>query len=69
VRDSRDGRRNLLRLTEEGTELHRQTARRATRMNKVFLAPLEPGEQRILLDLMRRVVTAVDGQRDPDIVN
>ena len=33
VRDPRDGRRNLLRLTDEGKALHRQTARRAARMN------------------------------------
>jgi DNA-binding MarR family transcriptional regulator len=66
VRDPRDGRRNLLRLTGDGTALHRQTARRASRMNKVFLAPLEPGEQQVLLDLMRRVVIAADGFRAPD---
>jgi DNA-binding MarR family transcriptional regulator len=66
VRDPRDGRRNLLRLTDDGAALHRQTARRATRMNKVFLAPLEPGEQQVLLDLMRRVVMAADGIRAPD---
>jgi DNA-binding MarR family transcriptional regulator len=68
VRDPRDGRRNLLRLTDDGAVLHRQTARRASRMNKVFLAPLEPGEQRVLLDLMRRIVTAADSFRAPDEV-
>src|SRR5438552_11445117 len=31
VRDPRDGRRNLLRLTGDGAVLHRQTARRAAR--------------------------------------
>jgi DNA-binding MarR family transcriptional regulator len=66
VRDPRDGRRNLLRLTDDGAALHRQTARRASRMNKVFLAPLEPGEQQVLLDLIRRIVTAADGFRGPD---
>src|SRR5258707_1004740 len=66
VRAPRDGRRNLLRLTDDGTALHRQTARRASRMNKVFLAPLEPAEQQVLLDLMRRIVTAADGFRAPD---
>jgi DNA-binding MarR family transcriptional regulator len=66
VRDPRDGRRNLLRLTDDGAALHRQTARRAARMNKVFLAPLEPGEQQVLLDLMRRIVAAADGLRAPD---
>lgn len=66
ARDPRDGRRNLLRLTDDGTALHRQTARRASRMNKVFLAPLEPGEQQVLLDLMRRIVTAADNFRASD---
>ena len=60
VRDPRDGRRNLLRLTDEGKALHRQTARRAARMNKVFLAPLDPAEQRVLLELMLRLVSAAD---------
>jgi len=68
VRDPRDGRRNLLRLTDDGAVLHRQTARRVSRMNKVFLAPLEPGEQQVLLDLMRRIVTAADSFRAPDEV-
>jgi DNA-binding MarR family transcriptional regulator len=66
VRDPRDGRRNLLRLTDDGAVLHRQTARRVSRMNKVFLAPLEPGEQQVLLDLMRRIVTAADSFRAPE---
>jgi DNA-binding MarR family transcriptional regulator len=66
VRDPRDGRRNVLRLTADGTALHRRTARRASRMNKVFLAPLEPGEQQVLLDLMRRIVTGADAFRAPD---
>ena len=60
VRDPRDGRRNLLRLTEDGTAAHQELARRAARMNQVFLAPLDPGEQKVLLDLMWRVVTAAD---------
>jgi DNA-binding MarR family transcriptional regulator len=60
VRDPRDGRRNLLRLTDEGKALHRRTARRAARMNKVFLAPLDPAEQRVLLELMLRLVSATD---------
>lgn len=60
VRDPRDGRRNLLRLTEDGAAAHRHLALRAARMNKVFLAPLDAGEQKALLDLMWRVVTAAD---------
>lgn len=60
LRDPHDGRRNLLRLTEEGETAHRQMARRVAAMNKVFLAPLDPGEQKTLLELMWRVVTAAD---------
>ncbi|HEV3383066.1 MAG TPA: MarR family transcriptional regulator [Trebonia sp.] len=63
VRDPRDGRRNLLRLTEEGHALHRQTARRAARMNKVLLAPLDPAEQDTFIELMRKVVAAADDFR------
>ena len=60
VRDPRDGRRNLLRPTEEGEAAHRQMARRVVQMNKAFLAPLDPGEQKTMLELMWRVVTAAD---------
>lgn len=60
VRDPRDGRRNLLRLTAEGEAAHRQMAHRVMRMNKVFLAPLDPEEQKTLLELMWRVVAAAD---------
>lgn len=63
TRDPRDGRRNLLRLTEEGESAHRQMVRRVTRMNTVFLAPLDPEERKTLLELMWRVVTAADGLR------
>lgn len=65
VRDPRDGRRNLLRLTDEGETLHRQLADRAAQMNRVFLTPLDPDEQKALLELMRRVVTAADGLLSP----
>jgi DNA-binding MarR family transcriptional regulator len=60
VRDPRDGRRNLLRLTPEGEELQREIAQRAADMNVAFLAPLDSAEQKTLLELMHRVVAAVD---------
>lgn len=66
VRDPRDGRRNLLRLTDHGRVLHRQTARRAAAMNRVFLAPLDAAEQQTLLELIRRVVSAADDFREPE---
>jgi MarR family transcriptional regulator, temperature-dependent positive regulator of motility len=65
VRDPADGRRNLLRLTQAGRSLQRQTARSAARMNKVLLAPLDDGEQQVLLELMRRLVSAADSFREP----
>ncbi len=60
VRDPRDGRRNLLRLTGQGRSLHRQTARRAAHMNRVLLAPLDAAEQQVLLELMRRLLSRGD---------
>lgn len=60
IRDPRDGRRNLLRLTDDGAAAHQQLVVRAARMNKVFLAPLDADEQKMLLELMWRVVTAAD---------
>jgi DNA-binding MarR family transcriptional regulator len=60
IRDPHDGRRNLLRLTGAGQAVHQRLARVAERMNTVFLAALDPGEQKTLLDLMSRVVTAAD---------
>ena len=65
VRDPADGRRNLLRLTPSGRALQRQTARRAIRMNEVLLAPLNAAEQEVLMELMRRLVTAADNFREP----
>lgn len=61
IRDPRDGRRNLLRLTAAGEAAHGQLARSVAQMNEVFLAPLDSGEQKTLLELMWRVVTAADG--------
>jgi DNA-binding MarR family transcriptional regulator len=63
VRDPRDSRRNLLRLTAAGETAHGQLARSVEQMNKVFLAPLDSGEQKTLLELMWRVVAAADGLR------
>jgi MarR family transcriptional regulator, temperature-dependent positive regulator of motility len=63
VRDPWDGRRNVLRLTTDGEALHRQTARRVARMNKVLLAPLDPAEQETFMELMRKVLAAADDFR------
>ncbi|NBM18805.1 MarR family winged helix-turn-helix transcriptional regulator [Streptomyces sp. GC420] len=63
VRDPLDGRRNVLKLTEEGERLHRRLVTRTTRMNRVFLAPLDPGEQQTLLRLIARVADAAEELR------
>jgi DNA-binding MarR family transcriptional regulator len=65
VRDPQDGRRFLLRLTEEGDRTHRKLTVRAARMNQVFLAPLSAEEQTVFFDLLRRVSDAAEGLRNP----
>ncbi|MFE2423567.1 MarR family winged helix-turn-helix transcriptional regulator [Streptomyces hokutonensis] len=65
VRDARDGRRFLLRLTDDGRRVHRKLAVRTARMNQVFLAPLSAEEQGVFLDLIQRVSDAAEGLRNP----
>ncbi|MEV7422441.1 MULTISPECIES: MarR family winged helix-turn-helix transcriptional regulator [unclassified Streptomyces] len=65
ARDPRDGRRFLLRLTDEGDRTHRRLTVRTARMNQVFLGPLSADEQHLLLDLLRRVSDAAEALRDP----
>ncbi|MBQ1092724.1 MarR family winged helix-turn-helix transcriptional regulator [Streptomyces sp. B93] len=65
VRDPQDGRRFLLRLTEDGARAHRKLVVRTARMNQVFLAPLSAEEQSVFLDLIRRVADAAEGLRNP----
>ncbi|MEU8536967.1 MarR family winged helix-turn-helix transcriptional regulator [Streptomyces parvulus] len=66
VRDPRDGRRFLLRLTDEGLRAHRRLSMRAARMNQVFLAPLSADERTVFFDLLRRVADAAEGLRNPE---
>jgi MarR family transcriptional regulator, temperature-dependent positive regulator of motility len=65
VRDPQDGRRFLLRVTDEGVRTHRKVSLRTARMNQVFLAPLAPEEQALFLKLMRRVADAAEELRNP----
>ncbi|MEU6977357.1 MULTISPECIES: MarR family transcriptional regulator [unclassified Streptomyces] len=65
VRDPDDGRRSLLRLTEDGERTHRKLTVRTARMNQVFLAPLSPEEQAHFLSLLRRVSDAAEQLRSP----
>ncbi|MER7054278.1 MULTISPECIES: MarR family transcriptional regulator [unclassified Streptomyces] len=65
VRDPQDGRRFLLRLTDEGLRVHRKLTVRTARMNQVFLAPLSADEQAVFFDLIRRVADATEGLRNP----
>ncbi|MGK7233353.1 MarR family winged helix-turn-helix transcriptional regulator [Streptomyces hygroscopicus] len=63
VRDPLDGRRNVLRLTEEGVRIHRKLVTRTGRMNRVFLAPLDEAERETLLRLIARVADAAEELR------
>ncbi|MER7190427.1 MarR family winged helix-turn-helix transcriptional regulator [Streptomyces flaveolus] len=65
VRDPQDGRRFLLRLTDEGLRVHRRLSVRTARMNQVFLAPLSASEQAVFFDLIQRVADAAEGLRNP----
>ncbi|WP_406103037.1 MarR family transcriptional regulator [Streptomyces sp. NBC_01003] len=65
VRDPQDGRRSLLRLTEDGTRVHRKLTVRTARMNQIFLAPLSADEQAVFFDLIQRVSDAAEGLRNP----
>jgi DNA-binding MarR family transcriptional regulator len=65
VRDPQDGRRFLLRLTDDGTRTHRKLSVRTARMNQVFLAPLTAEEQTVFFDLLQRVSDAAEGLRNP----
>ncbi|MFD3496781.1 MarR family winged helix-turn-helix transcriptional regulator [Streptomyces sp. NPDC058676] len=65
VRDPQDGRRFLLRLTDEGLRTHRKLTVRTARMNQVFLAPLSAEEQSVFFDLIQRVADAAEGLRNP----
>ncbi|MEU8953020.1 MarR family transcriptional regulator [Streptomyces sp. NPDC048518] len=65
VRDARDGRRFLLRLTDEGLRTHRRLTVRTARMNQVLLAPLSTAERAVFLDLIQRVADAAEDLRNP----
>ncbi|MDX3224410.1 MarR family winged helix-turn-helix transcriptional regulator [Streptomyces sp. ME19-01-6] len=63
VRDPRDGRRNVLKLTDDGVRVHRKLVTRTARMNRVFLAPLDEGERETLMRLIARVADAAEELR------
>ncbi|MFF8600111.1 MarR family winged helix-turn-helix transcriptional regulator [Streptomyces sp. NPDC015232] len=65
VRDPEDGRRFLLRPTDEGVRVHRRLTVRTARMNQIFLAPLSAEEQTQFLSLLRRVSDAAEQLRVP----
>ncbi|MBM7173342.1 MarR family transcriptional regulator [Streptomyces sp. G44] len=65
VRDPQDGRRYLLRLTDDGRSTHRKLTVRTARMNQVFLAPLSADEQSVFFDLVQRVAGAAESLRHP----
>ncbi|MEU0656522.1 MarR family winged helix-turn-helix transcriptional regulator [Streptomyces albogriseolus] len=65
VRAPGDARRSQLRVTDEGARLHRRLTVRTARMNQVLLAPLDPAERELFIDLIRRVADAAETLRDP----
>ncbi|MEU2360510.1 MarR family winged helix-turn-helix transcriptional regulator [Streptomyces noursei] len=65
TRDAEDARRSVLRLTAQGSRLHHKLAGRTARMNQLFLAPLDPEEQDVFLELLHRVSAVAEGLRRP----
>ena len=65
MRDPQDGRRFLLRLTDDGARTHRRLMVRTARMNQMFLAPLSAREQEVFFNLIRRVADAAEELRTP----
>jgi DNA-binding MarR family transcriptional regulator len=65
VRDPQDGRRFLLRATDEGERTHRRLSVRTARMNQVFLSPLSAEERIQFFELIRRVADAAEHLRHP----
>lgn len=65
TKDSADGRRNLLRLTESGQAAHENLVRRTERMIEILLTPLHGDEREQLLALLSRVAEAGERIRDP----
>lgn len=59
VRDPRDGRRNVLRLTRRGEATHGLVAARVERMNELLLSPLAVDERAALLSMLTRIVESV----------
>ena len=58
VRDPLDGRRNVLRLTPRGEQVHLEIATRAERMNETVVSPLSADEQATLISLLSRIVAS-----------
>ncbi|MBE3203439.1 MULTISPECIES: MarR family winged helix-turn-helix transcriptional regulator [Frankiaceae] len=59
VRDPRDGRRNVLRLTQRGEATHSQVASRVERMNDLLLSPLNTDERTALRSMLTRIIESV----------
>ena len=53
--DKTDRRRMLLRLTPKGEEVVEEISEIAAKTNRGVLSPLSPSEQRLFLDLLRRL--------------
>ncbi|WP_083819724.1 MarR family transcriptional regulator [Frankia inefficax] len=66
VRDPRDGRRNVLRLTSRGESTQSEIVPRAQTMNEELLAPLSDEERVTLVALLSRVVDEYVDRHEDD---
>lgn len=64
VRDPRDARRNVLRLSERGEGVHAALTERAAEMNRAVLAPLDGEERTMFMRLLAKVVGCPDRRTD-----
>jgi DNA-binding MarR family transcriptional regulator len=60
ARDSRDARRNTVRLTHHGASIVERLSAEIRRVHERLLAPLESGEQADLIRLLTKIVAAND---------
>jgi DNA-binding MarR family transcriptional regulator len=63
IRDPRDARRNLLRLTSAGLRTTERLIPKASRMNRLLVSVLSDGEQAELLRMLNLVVDADESLR------
>ncbi len=63
LRDAKDGRRNLIRLTAKGERILEQLVPKAVRMNRLLVSVLSDHEQEELIRLLNSIVEADESLR------